>query len=101
MDLQVNKNNDKSWIWDCPADYSEDVSKPSADVYAIRFNAADGTSPLLNTLLGPLALHLRFSFLTNRLILLLDGCNSKSTETKAFKEAWTKAQEEMKTLLKK
>ena len=43
MDLQINKNNDKSWIWDCPADYSEDVAKPSADVYAIRFNTADGT----------------------------------------------------------
>lgn len=43
MELQVNKNNDKSWIWDCPADYSEDPSKPSADVYAIRFNSVDGT----------------------------------------------------------
>lgn len=42
MDLQVNKNNDKSWIWNCPADYSEDPQKPSADVYAIRFNSADG-----------------------------------------------------------
>lgn len=46
MDLQVNKNNDKSWIWDCPADYSEDPAKPSADVYAIRFMSADGTGDL-------------------------------------------------------
>jgi Ran-binding protein 1 len=43
MDLQVNKNNDKSWIWDCPADYSEDPTKPSQDVYAIRFMTADET----------------------------------------------------------
>jgi hypothetical protein len=42
MNLQVNKNNDKSWIWDCPADYSEDPQKPSADVYAIRFTNPDG-----------------------------------------------------------
>ena len=42
MNLQVNKNNDKSWIWDCPADFSEDPTKPSADVYAIRFTSADG-----------------------------------------------------------
>lgn len=73
MDLQVNKNNDKSWIWDCPADYSEDVAKPSADVYAIRFNSAEGAFAFLSFTNDSQTLFLCFVFCINSPILLLNA----------------------------
>lgn len=43
MDLVVNKNVENSWIWNCPADYSEDTTKPTSEVYALRFTNSEGT----------------------------------------------------------
>lgn len=33
--LQENVGSDRSWVWSCPADYSEE--KPTEEVFAIRF----------------------------------------------------------------
>jgi len=41
MKLQENKSNDKSWIWNCPADYAEET--PSEEIFAIRFANVDHT----------------------------------------------------------
>jgi len=35
LKLQVNVGSDRSWVWNCPMDYSEEPSKP--EVFAIRF----------------------------------------------------------------
>jgi len=38
--LQENKSNDKSWIWNCPADYSDEA--PTSEIFAIRFATLEG-----------------------------------------------------------
>jgi hypothetical protein len=40
--LQENCGSDRSWVWTCPADYSDEV--PKEEVLAIRFANSESTN---------------------------------------------------------
>lgn len=39
LELEDNSGSDKSWVWDCPLDYSQEP--PSHEVFAIRFGTSE------------------------------------------------------------
>jgi hypothetical protein len=40
LKLQPNKSNDKSWVWNCPADFADGT--PTEEIFAIRFVSVNG-----------------------------------------------------------
>jgi Ran-binding protein 1 len=41
MKLEANAGSDRSWLYTCPADFSDD--EPKKELLAIRFANAEGT----------------------------------------------------------